>query len=122
MVTEDKTTKRRHHGHHAFIPAGVLIGLGVGLLLNYPGAGVLIGLGLGFIAMAMTHPSETGPSAASPPCCILRGGHGIMFMIGIVMILIGIGLVWHPLLVWPYLIAIVLILIGIGFAVRGFVK
>ena len=34
------------------IPAGVLLGLGIGLLAGYPGPGVLIGLGLGFIGSA----------------------------------------------------------------------
>jgi hypothetical protein len=123
MVTDDKPTEKRNRGHHAaFIPAGILIGLGVGLLLNYPGAGVLIGLGLGFIATSFVRHKVPDPATAAPPCGVLKGGHWIMFLIGIVLILIGIGFVWKPLLIWPNLIAIILILLGIGFAVRGFRK
>lgn len=34
-----------------WIPAGALIGVGVGLLFGQAGAGVLIGLGVGFVLM-----------------------------------------------------------------------
>ncbi|MGA2161015.1 MAG: hypothetical protein ABSG28_02270 [Methanoregula sp.] len=51
MVTEEKPDSpepHRHHRHGGYmlIPAGVLLGLGIGLLAGYPGSGVLIGLGL----------------------------------------------------------------------------
>ena len=45
-----------------------------------------------------------------------------MLLLGFFMILIGLGLVWKPVLIWPYLIAIILILLGIGFALRGIRK
>lgn len=32
-----------------FIPAGLLIGLGVGMALGHPGPGLFIGLGLGLL-------------------------------------------------------------------------
>jgi len=35
-----------------FVPAGVLLGTGVGLVYNNPGAGALIGLGVGFAIFA----------------------------------------------------------------------
>ena len=47
------------------------------------------------------------------------GRNGIMLLLGFFITLIGIGLVWQPVLIWPYLIAILLILLGIGFALRG---
>jgi len=37
-----------------FIPAGLLIGIGVGFLINQIPAGTLIGLGVGFLAMAIS--------------------------------------------------------------------
>ncbi|MFZ5955554.1 MAG: hypothetical protein ACOYT4_03940 [Nanoarchaeota archaeon] len=46
-----KEIKRDHTG--LFIPAGIFLGLGIGLLLGNAGAGFLIGLGLGFLAMAI---------------------------------------------------------------------
>ena len=36
-----------------FIPAGVLLGLGIGGLFGAWGQGVLIGIGVGFLAMAI---------------------------------------------------------------------
>jgi hypothetical protein len=37
-----------------FIPAGILIGFGVGFLINNVPAGMFLGLGLGFLAFAIT--------------------------------------------------------------------
>ena len=119
MDSDDKAVGRRRHGRHAFIPAGVLIGLGVGILLNYPGPGVLIGLGLGFLASSFGRSEDSDPSEAAPPSAI-KGLNWIMLLVGIFMILIGIGLVWTPPVIWPYLVAAFLILLGIGFIVRGF--
>ncbi|MGN9866687.1 hypothetical protein [Bacillus swezeyi] len=36
-----------------FIPAGLLIGLGIGMLFNQPGPGLLIGLGTGMLLSAV---------------------------------------------------------------------
>ena len=122
MESDDKPTWKKRHGHHPLIPAGILIGLGVGILLNYPGPGVLIGLGLGFLGSSFMYHKESDPAAAAPMCCDLKGGNWIKLLLGIFLILIGIGLVWIPVLIWPYVIAILLILLGIGFVVLGFSK
>ena len=122
MVPDDKPEGKIRLGHHAFIPACILIGLGVGLLLNYPGPGVLIGLGFGFIASSFMRHEESDPSAAAPRFRGSMGGNWIMLLLGFFMILIGIGLAWKPFLIWPYLFAILLILLGIGFAIRGIRK
>jgi len=37
-----------------FIPAGLLIGMGIGFLVNNVPAGLFIGLGVGFALMAIT--------------------------------------------------------------------
>jgi hypothetical protein len=37
-----------------FIPAGVLVGMGVGIAADNVGAGLFIGLGVGFALMALT--------------------------------------------------------------------
>ncbi|MCK4997812.1 hypothetical protein KAS08_05925 [Candidatus Pacearchaeota archaeon] len=51
----DKKSKDKSKEDSAglFIPAGCLIGLGVGLLVGNPGSGIMIGLGLGFLVMAI---------------------------------------------------------------------
>jgi hypothetical protein len=38
-----------------FIPAGILLGLGLGLLLGNAGAWMFIGLGAGFLGFAITY-------------------------------------------------------------------
>jgi hypothetical protein len=52
-MSEEKNKKPDDMGV-LFIPGGCLLGLGVGLTTNNPGAGVLIGLGAGFILWAIT--------------------------------------------------------------------
>jgi hypothetical protein len=37
-----------------FIPAGVMLGMGVGFYTNQIAGGLFIGLGLGFLAMALS--------------------------------------------------------------------
>jgi hypothetical protein len=112
-------TSQHRHGRHAFIPAGVLIGLGVGLLAGFPGSGVLIGLGLGFIATALMPAESTAGTGTSCPLCLTEKNM-IMLLIGIFMIIIGVGIVIAPPQIWSYAVPAFLILIGIWFALRGF--
>jgi hypothetical protein len=102
----------------AFIPAGALIGLGLGLLLNQPGPGVLIGLGLGFLVSSFGRSDEPGQSETTTPSRI-HGMNWFMLMLGVFMILIGVGIGLNISLFWPYLPAAFLILLGIMFVVRG---
>jgi len=119
MANDDKKPERRRHGRHAFIPAGVLIGLGIGLLAGFPGSGVLIGLGLGFLAAALMPPEE--PSAAGEPSpSFMEGKNMVMLLLGAFMIVIGIGIVFAPPNFWIYAVPAFLILMGIWFVLRGF--
>lgn len=52
-MEKKKGDKKKDDVAGLFVPAGVLIGLGVGMVLNQTAAGTLIGLGLGFLAMAL---------------------------------------------------------------------
>jgi cobalamin synthase len=102
------------------IPAGVLLGLGIGLLAGYPGPGVLIGLGLGFIgsaALAMQRSAPSGTEGMTAPSPRPRIG---LFLIGAVLILVGISLVWAPYR-WPVIAALFLILLGAWFLFRAFI-
>jgi hypothetical protein len=107
--------RRRHRG--AFlIPAGVLIGLGIGLLVNQPGAGVLIGLGLGFLGSAVLPATPRDEPARAP----VHRARWIFVLVGVLLILLGLSMVSGLVLPWTYIIAALLILMGIGFILRGF--
>ena len=51
MSTESGEPKKRKGATGVAVPAGLLIGLGVGFLVDQVVAGVLIGLGAGFLVM-----------------------------------------------------------------------
>jgi hypothetical protein len=121
MVTDDHSSRRRLFSHYAFIPAGVFIGLGIGILLNFPEAGILIGLGLGlFATLFMRHRISDASSVTVP----LNNGRKrriwSTFVLVIVLILFGL-IIWGPILIWSVFVSIILILVGIGFVERGFV-
>jgi hypothetical protein len=124
MATPEVNEHQRRHGRHFLIPAGVLIGLGVGLITGYAGPGVLIGLGLGLLASAFIAPTGI-PEDRHPGCC----GGGSRWgpaIIGLFLILFGIGIIWAPAniwtYVWPYGIGIFLILIGLSFIAKMWQK
>jgi len=114
------TEPGEHDRHCGFIvPAGILIGLGVGLLVDQAGCGFLIGLGLGLIGselLSLVRRSREGE-------CMQPGGANVTtLLIGAFLAFIGIGIVLVPAAIWPYAIAGFLILTGVWFLVRGFYK
>ncbi|MFZ1127087.1 hypothetical protein [Methanoregula sp.] len=121
MATDEKPygqERRRHHRHGSYmlIPAGVLLGLGIGMLAGYPGSGVLIGLGLGFIGsavLAQQRSAQAGDEEAPRP-------RGFLAVIGAFLVIVGLGVIWAPLNFWPYLVALFLILLGVWFLYRAF--
>ena len=98
-----------------FIPAFLFIGIGIGLLVGQPGAGALVGIGIGFIAMALARTWKSPGSGLHPGAPIF-----ISFLVGLMFVIAGIGLIYFPAMLWPYLAATVLILLGIWFMVRGY--
>ncbi len=113
---EERREWRRQHRGPFLIPAGILIGLGIGILVNQAGAGVLIGLGLGFLGSAAL-PAPLHDEPAGPP---KYRGRWFLVIIGAFLILLGFSMVSGLVLPWTYIIAAVLILMGIGFIIRGF--
>jgi hypothetical protein len=108
---------RQHKGF--IVPAGILIGLGAGLLVDHAGAGFLVGLGLGLLG------SELLPLVMKPregEYLHLGGTNVTQLLIGSFLILAGISIVWAPAVIWTYAIPLLLILAGIVFLVRGFEK
>ena len=114
------TEPGEHDRQSGFIvPAGILIGLGVGLLVDHMGSGFLVGLGIGLIGselLSFLRRSREGE-------CTQPGGANVTtFLIGTFLVFIGIGTVLAPAAIWPYAIAGFLIITGIWFLVRGFYK
>jgi hypothetical protein len=107
----------RHNGF--IVPAGILIGLGAGLLVDHAGAGFLVGLGFGLLG------SELLPLVMKPREGEYQqpgGANTILLLIGSFLILAGISIVWAPAVIWTYAIPGLLILAGIVFLARGFIK
>jgi hypothetical protein len=99
------------------VPAGILIGLGAGLLADHAVAGFLVGLGLlGSELLPLARKSREGEYP-------LAGGANVtLLLIGAVLVLAGISIVWAPAAIWIYAIPGLMILAGIGVLVRGFAK
>lgn len=106
MPEEQRDQGMKRPFRYSFIPAGALIGLGVGLLFGYPASGVLIGLGLGFLVTAVMSRA-------------IRW-RGWSFS-GIIFIIIGIGLSLFPNSP-KYFSAALVILLGLWFLVRGYLR
>jgi len=108
-----------HRNGGFIVPAGILIGLGAGLLADHAVAGFLVGLGLGLLG------SELLPIARKyrEGEHLLTGGANVtLILIGACLVLAGISIVWAPAAVWIYAIPGLMILAGIGVLVRGFAK
>jgi hypothetical protein len=50
---KEKEKKKKDEAEALFIPAGVLLGMGLGFLYNNLLAGLFIGLGIGFLVFAI---------------------------------------------------------------------
>ena len=55
MTNDIERPKKGWEVSGVFIPAGLLIGMGVGFLIGHLVAGLFIGLGAGFLIMAIVH-------------------------------------------------------------------
>jgi hypothetical protein len=107
----------RHSGF--VVPAGILIGLGAGLLADHAVAGFLVGLGLGLLGSELLPLARKSREGEYP----LPGGANVtLLLIGAVLVLAGISIVWAPAAIWTYAIPGLMILAGIGVLVRGFAK
>ncbi len=101
------------------VPAGILIGLGAGLLADQAVAGFLVGLGSGLFGSELLPLARKSREGEYP----LAGGANVTLLhIGAVLVLAGISIVWAPAAVWIYAIPGLMILAGIGVLVRGFLK
>jgi len=122
MPTEEpwQHEERHHHRHRGFmlIPAGGLLGLGIGLIGGHPAAGVLIGLGLGFVGAALYPPAKRDPEATSAGAGLHRRSV-ILALVGLLLAVVGTGTLWLPFTNWPVIAALFIILLGLWFLFRA---
>jgi hypothetical protein len=98
------------------VPAGILIGMGAGLLAGQMVPGVLIGLGLGLIGSELFSRLKRSRDVEISQ----TGGTNVTaLLIGTFLIFIGASIVLMPAAIWPYAFAGFLILAGIALLVRG---
>ncbi|WP_321506662.1 hypothetical protein [uncultured Methanoregula sp.] len=117
IETKSGLTEPGEHRNAGFIiPACILIGIGVGLLVNNLGSGFLIGLGLGLAGSELLPFFKKPLEGEGHP---MKGVNVTTLLIGAFIVFIGIGIVFVPAAIWPYAIAGFLILAGISFLVRG---
>jgi len=99
------------------IPAGILIGLGMGILAGYAFTGFLIGLGIGFVGEGLL-PLVRKPLTGE---CMQKGSANVtLLLIGAFLVLVGASIVVAPAAIWPYAFAGLFILAGIWVLFRGF--
>ncbi len=99
-----------------FIPAGALIGLGLGLLLGYAAPGILIGLGLGFLAAALLPQEGAAGTAGSITGSAMQNAP--LLLIGIFFVVLGAGILVAPPHFWTYVVPVFLILLGVWLLFR----
>ena len=117
------TSHRGLHGKSVFIPAGLLIGLGLGLITGYPATGVLVGLGLGLFVTAVV--GFQPRSETDTGNCCHRSGRLALGVVGIFLVLVGLAIPWAPFVwayLWPYGVGGILILLGLWSIVRMYWK
>ena len=110
--------KARHGGFYV-IPAGGLIGLGIGIILGYQFTGFLAGLGLGYLVFIAGSGNHTGYTEQSGSPVRRDGSYLIRVVIGLYIIVSGFAIIWVPRSEWPNILAGFLILAGLWFIVHG---
>ena len=109
-----------HHKECGFIiPAGILIGLGIGILTDLVFTCFLIGLGLGFVGEGL-FPLIRKP--AQGVCTQKGSANTTLLLIGAFLILVSLSIVFAPAAIWPYAFAGLFILAGIWVLFQGFSK
>ncbi|HTY15180.1 MAG TPA: hypothetical protein VMC42_05685 [Methanoregulaceae archaeon] len=113
--------EERRHGGFFLVPAGALIGFGLGILAGYMWTGLLIGLGCGFLVFVTDRPRRTNalsdPGSPSGP----EVADVLLLLTGVYIILSGVAIIVVPARQWPDIAAGFFLIFGIWFSVRGLV-
>ena len=111
--------QRARHGGFYVIPAGGLIGLGIGIILGYQFTGFLAGLGLGYLVFTARSGNYTGYQDQSGTPVRRDVSYLVRVVIGLYIIASGFAIIWVPRSEWPDILAIFLVLAGVWFIVNG---
>jgi len=93
----------------------MFIGLGVGRAFGHSDVGVLIGLGIGFLMMAVVR-IKTEPILVKIPST--ASGY-FLILLGIALIVAGLGKIYYPDILYPYISGIAIAFFGIGLIIWG---
>jgi hypothetical protein len=114
--------QRGSHTGFYVVPAGALIGLGIGIILGYQLTGFLAGLGLGYLVFI----SGSGTSSRYPESSGTPARHNRSYLvqvcIGLYIIASGFAIIWVPRSEWPDILAVFLVLAGLWFVVHGYYR
>ena len=113
--------RARHCGFYV-IPAGGLIGLGVGIILGYQFTGFLAGVGLGYLVFTAGSGNCPGYQDQSGTPVRCHGSYLVRVIIGLYIIASGFAIIWVPRSEWPTILAIFLVLTGVWFIVHGYYR
>jgi hypothetical protein len=114
--------QRTRRGGFYLVPAGGLIGLGIGIILGYQLTGFLAGLGLGYLLFTGVYGRDPGYPDPSGNTAPFRGSYLVMLVIGLYIIASGFAIIWVPRSDWPNILAIFLVLAGAWFFVHGYYR
>ena len=95
--------------------ACMFVGGGIGLALGRPDVGGAIGMGIGFILMALVKTREEPVELRIPSSASAY----FLIVLGIVFVVSGLGIIYFPHLLFPYMIGIFVILFGLGFVIMA---
>ncbi len=98
-----------------FLPASMFVGLGIGLALGNPGVGVLLGMGVGFLLIGLLR-TKVEPVKVRIPSSVF--GY-FAILLGKALVITGVGLIFYPELLHPYISGIFIVLFGLGFVMLG---
>jgi hypothetical protein len=118
--------QRARHGGFYLVPAGGLIGFGIGIILGYQLTGFLAGLGLGYLLFTGGPERDPGyqdqsgnPAPRNAPC---NSSYLVRLVIGLYIIASGFAIIWVPRSEWPNILAIFLVLTGVWFFAHGYYR
>jgi peptidoglycan/LPS O-acetylase OafA/YrhL len=95
--------------------ACMFIGAGIGLIFRRPDVGGAIGMGVGFLLMGLVRPRVEPVEVKVPTTA---SGY-LILVLGVAFIVGGIGVIYFPRIIYPYLGGALAILLGIGFLIIG---